>query len=128
MNQETLVLHAQAQGNNHVVGIKTLHVWLTRDDSGCFAQGLEIDYAAAGQTIEEAKSNFEKGLSLTIEEHLKMHGTVAKLLKIAPQAVWDEYFSEAEAHLQSYSALEAFNIEPFPFESIEFLGSRSLAA
>lgn len=136
--KQTTVVHAQNE-DNHVVGIKTLQVMLLHDESGWFAQGLQIDYASAGASQEEAKENFEKGLMLTVKEHLRMYGSVEKLLKIAPQEVWAEAFSAAE-NVEIFSTVEAFNFgtpartqteqnEPiFPFKAIEFFGRSPIAA
>jgi hypothetical protein len=38
----------------------------TDSGGGYFVQGLEFDYAAAGETLEKAKSNFERGLVATM--------------------------------------------------------------
>jgi hypothetical protein len=73
---------------SHCVGIGNLRVVITRDGKGWFAQGLEIDYAAAGPTLAKVKKNFEIGLKGTINLHLKMYETIDKLLKPAPTSVW----------------------------------------
>ena len=50
----TTAIHAK-DGNNHCVTLSALRVMLLEDSSGWFAQGLEIDYAASGATIDEVK-------------------------------------------------------------------------
>ena len=128
----TTVVHAQGADNQHIVGITTLHVLISQDDTGSFAQGLEIDYASAGQTPEEARDNFETGLSLTVEEHLKLHGHLEHFLKLAPQEVWNDYYEESKTKLQTYSVIELFDLAPsltsmedigFPYKCIEFVGA-----
>jgi len=132
----TAALHVQA-GAKHVVGVKDLRVILTRDGNSWFAQGLEIDYAAAGASIEEAKENFGEGLGLTIIEHLTLNGNINKLLKIAPPEAWNEYLHAPPGGIKSYStivACEIFEEEDdkikakigFPFENIVFLKSAEL--
>jgi len=74
------------------VGIGKLQVVISRDEKGWFAQGLEIDYAAAGPTLAKVKKNFEKGLRGTIHLHLKMYETIDKLLSPAPKKVWKENY------------------------------------
>lgn len=78
-------------GDTHHVTIQ-LNVLLEKDDSNWFAQGVEIDYAACGTTVEETKINFIQGLLETIGEHLKMHGQLSNLLQ-APRETWGELFS-----------------------------------
>jgi len=77
-----------------VVGIGNLRVLLTQDDDAWFAQGLEIDYAAQGSSIEDVQHRFETGLEATIREHLKVFGGLSRLLKVAPPEVWQDLFSD----------------------------------
>lgn len=87
----TFAIHGQTDdGATHVVGIGNLRVVITNDDGAWFAQGLEIDYAAEGDTLEAAKNNFADGLYATIQTHLKLHGSIKKLLRPAPQDAWQE--------------------------------------
>jgi hypothetical protein len=79
--------------DSHLVGIGSLRVIICRDGSEWFAQGLEIDYAASGETVEHAKKNFQDGLKGTINLHLQVHGGIEKLLKMAPQRVWRQLWS-----------------------------------
>lgn len=81
-----------SDGKTHAAGVKALHVLLCQEDGGWFAQGLEIDYFASGATLDEAKENFAKGLILTTNEHLLMYGNLKKILVLAPQEAWDEYY------------------------------------
>lgn len=131
-------------GEHHVVGVKALQVLLSNDGDGWFAQGLQIDYSACGATIDEAKKNFEKGLALTIAEHLRMYGEIDRLLKVAPQDAWNEYLqAPAEAIKAGYSAIEAFsavarrigkkagekkNRMQIPFDVIHFLSRQNESA
>lgn len=119
-------------GDQHIVGIKALKVLLSNDCGMWFAQGLEIDYASAGETIEEAKVNFESGLKKTVTEHLKLHGSIDNLLKIAPQEVWDEYYgTQYTCERQKYSTIQfhdlcsdkelVSNKTYFPFKEIAFI-------
>ena len=69
--QKMVAQHLQ-QDNNHQVVLKSLHVVMCEDDGMWFAQGLEIDYAAYGKTIEQAQKHFELGMVATIHEHLNL--------------------------------------------------------
>jgi hypothetical protein len=76
--------------DGNVVGVGNLRVLLRNADGYWFAQGLEIDYAAQGETIEDVQQRFEHGLECTIREHLKVFGTIERLLVPAPGEVWRE--------------------------------------
>lgn len=84
-------------GSTHAVGLGDLRVLLVQEGDVWYAQGLEIDYVAQGASLEGAQSAFERGLALTIREHLKLFGDIQRLLTPAPRAVWDEFFQHGEA-------------------------------
>lgn len=136
----TSAVHLQ-HGNNHVVGVDALTVLLTKDGSCWFAQGLQIDYASSGASVDEAKANFEQGLMLTIREHLKVHGHIKNFLKVAPQEAWDEYFSakaSTECQKQKFTTVQSHRItvdaaQPaittgFPFKEVTFVEMPQAAA
>lgn len=132
MESVTEAIHMN-NGDQHIVGFKALRVLLSKEDASWFAQGLEIDYASAGASIEEAKRNFETGFQKTISEHLKLNGSIEKMLKIAPQYAWDEFYAARFLDLkQEYTTLQFHDLgsiqnQPstdataFPFAGIEFL-------
>jgi hypothetical protein len=110
-------------GEHHVVGIGNLRVVLVPDGDAWFAQGLEIDYAAQGDTVEDAKQQFEDGLVATIEEHLKQHGNIRLLLNVAPNEVWNEMLHEPGAQRKRFSTVSSHHIikEATDFDGLEFL-------
>lgn len=125
------VLHATDGNHSHVVGVKALRVLLCKDGGGWFAQGLEIDYASCGDTLDEAKSNFEAGLTATIHEHLRVFGNVRSLLKVAPQEAWDEYVkAPPESLKQAFTTIQLHDLAAevddaaFPFAGIEFISRK----
>jgi hypothetical protein len=74
-------------GSDLIVGIGSLRVIVLKKDNFWFARGIDIDYVAQGRTEREVKQNFETGLELTIEEHLKRFGKIENLLsRIPPDA------------------------------------------
>lgn len=80
-------------GSNHAVGLGDLRVMIVQEaPNAWYAQGIEIDYIAQGESLEAAKKSFERGLELTITEHLRAYGNIEKLLQPAPQDVWAEFF------------------------------------
>lgn len=125
----------QAAWDSNIAAVKALHVMLVPDSGGWFAQGLEIDYAACGSTPDEAKNNFGQGLSLTLCEHLLMYGHIKKVLVVAPQEAWEEYFQTPAEGIQKQTCdlvtflQETTEKKPkleqvekaFPFNSIEFI-------
>jgi hypothetical protein len=80
-------VHA-SQEDRHAVALGSVRVLLREEAGEWFAQGVEIDYAATGTTPEEAKDRFERGLAATVHLHLSRFGSVERLLKFAPEAVW----------------------------------------
>lgn len=70
---------------------------MVEQDGEWFAQGVDIDYAATGRTLDEVQRNFEEGLAATVGLHLRRFGTINRLLKTAPTEVW-QALSEARAY------------------------------
>ena len=85
--------HATDGGSKHAVVVNDLRVMLLKDGESWFAQGLELDYASAGATVDEAKKNFEVGFAKTVREHLVMYGNLSKFIQVAPQETWQEFFN-----------------------------------
>ena len=123
-----MAFHAKHKdGLHHIVGIGNLRVVLVPDGDVWFAQGLEIDYAAQGVSEADAKKQFENGLTSTIEEHLRVYGTIKNLLKIAPQAVWNELLYDATAHYKLYTQVTGHEIEALPFAGIQYIAMAAAA-
>ncbi len=99
---------------------------LLKTETFWYAQGLEIDYAAQGNSLEEVKERFSRGLTLTINEHLTIHGTIKHMLVPAPPDVWVE-FIESKGHLkEKYSLVSLHNM--FPYDEIDFYSSEDEVA
>ncbi len=102
-----------------------------------FAQGLELDYAVQGKSPKDARKQFTEGLKATIKEHLRVFGTIEKLLKIAPQQVWDDLLFSPGAIPNKYSAVNRYHMESetlpadlqqvLPFASIDYVETRVAA-
>lgn len=135
-DQGAEAIHLSNGENQHIVGVKSIRVFISKDGDMWFAQGLDIDYASCGNTIAETKMNFETGIKKTIAEHLKLHGDIEKFLKTAPQEAWKEYF-ETSANIikQEFSDLQFHDLcdemsekeSCFPFNKIEFLAEQLAA-
>ena len=114
-------------GDKHVVGIGNLRVVIVPDGKYWFAQGLEIDYAVQGSSEPDVKKNFEDGLEATIEEHLKIHGNINKLVVAAPPDVWKEFLSEPAAKKKLYSQVTSHDLtEKIPYAAIQYIVDREV--
>lgn len=111
----------ETDGKNHTVKVKSLKVLLTEEGGSWFAQGLEIDYAAYGKSIQETKNNFELGLKCTITEYLKLHGSIEEFLIPAPKEAWKEYYSAIHNLDEKKKKISSDEKESFPFGEIEYL-------
>jgi hypothetical protein len=113
------------QAAQHVVGIGNLRVTITRDGPFWLAQGLEIDYFAQGDSLADAKQNFQDGLAATIRAHLSRFGTIQKVLKVAPQRVWDQLVTTGTYHLHSQVSFHDLvpAIKEIPYEAIDYLAA-----
>jgi hypothetical protein len=98
--------------------ILTVLVSCLEHEKDWFAESLELDYAAAGNSFEEAINNFRKGLICTIHEYLKSNGNLKEFLK--PNLgceVWHQYYNSEIIS----STIVTFSVESFPFKEINFL-------
>lgn len=60
------------RGKDHQAVAAQLRVLIVPADGGGFvAQGLEIDYLAAGATLAEVQTNFAEGLMRTVQAYLR---------------------------------------------------------
>jgi len=120
-------IHAKdSTGDHHAVGIWDLHVYIVPDGDGWFAQGLEIDYGVQGDSVEEAKSNFEVGLEGMIDLHLKMDGRIDGLLKFAPMEIIQEALhNRLNGAIEGYSQVSLHDVgrvtSSLPFDGISYL-------
>ena len=124
-NAPTAIHAKHKDGVHHLIGIGNLRVFIVPDGDFWFAQGLEIDYAVQGDSVEEAKKNFEKGLEASIDLNLKLHGNIEKLLVPAPPEVLQEA-ARNKAKTQTYTQISIHEMdkksqEALPFEGISYL-------
>lgn len=137
-SEPTTVAHLQGRENedHHGVIVEHLRVVISQDEDLWFAQGLELDYAAAGDTLDDVKERFHQGLAATFREHLKIYGSVENLLRIAPQETWDTWlkadknynFTQVSLH-DLADAKETVRERPrLPFRWIRFMEPALAAA
>jgi hypothetical protein len=116
-------------GTRHVVGIGNLRVLIVPDEKSWFAQGVEIDYGAQGDSVDDAKKNFERGFFETIDLHLRMHGNIEKFLVFPPSEVLREV-ARNKGTLEFYTQVSAHDISGtvasmFPFAGIDYLVAKA---
>lgn len=93
--EHTTAIELQHEDGTHVVGIGNLRVVLV-DLGGCWiARGLEINYFAQGDSLEDVKKSFEDGLNATLDENIKAFGTIEKVLQVAPADSWNWVLEKA---------------------------------
>lgn len=121
-------------GNTHIVEIRAMRVLIVKDTNDAwFAQCIDLDYATQGSTIDEAKSNFEKGLTLTIKAHLDRFGTIDHFMKAPPIEAWLPLISSDHrvfnfSNVSAHDLPEIPGIAQFPFSSLEYIHSDTRAA
>lgn len=92
-NSDASAFHGLSADGAQVAGIGNLRVLITKAEGTWFAQGLEIDYAAEGDTLDDVKREFETGLRMTLHEHIKVHRDIKHALRVAPPDVWAKFLS-----------------------------------
>lgn len=127
----SVAIHDSDDDIHHVVGLGNLRVIIVPDGSAFFAQGLEIDFAAQGATVENAKQNFEIGLHATIDQHIRIYGHINALLQPAPRKVWKELITDSVSLRNRFSIVSEHTIEPrgrLPYEGINYLMAQDATA
>jgi hypothetical protein len=132
--------HGKMKDGHDVVGLRDLRVVIVEESENVwFAQGLEIDYAVQGSSLNDVKKNFETGLCATIHENLRIYGNIERILKVAPQSVWKEMVFNPSRTLKRFSSVSFHNISEnlkcdidipkvdLPFDSMQFIESRQAA-
>jgi hypothetical protein len=93
-----------------------------------FAQCLDIDYCAQGDSLEDVKSNFEKGFLATIKLNLDTYGSLDNFMKRPPLSVMDDL---PDPSVHSFSVIAEHEIEnnvlPY-FDHIQYLMAKEQAA
>jgi hypothetical protein len=127
-DEAATAFHVKAE-NVNVVGVGNLRVVIFKEDDSYFAQGLEIDYAAAGESIEDVKRRFEQGLADTLHAHARVFNDISGFLRVAPQEVWNEFLSIGGCSKHRFScvtigtqplAVPAETSVSFPYKGIDF--------
>lgn len=116
--------HITDGAERHRVKFGNLRVLVVQEDGQWFAQGIEVDYAAAGDSLEDVKDRFSRGLLETARAHIRRFETIDGMLRFAPEATWRRIFDESEAYdvtLQQVQAISAPKEPTLPFKQIAYL-------
>lgn len=116
--------------NGHAVRIESLRVLVCQDGDGLwFAQGIDLDYAAGGTSIEDAQQRFERGLLATVRAHIDHFGTIERLLQAPPVENWLPLASAAKGFVFSSTSVHELPVDAgFPFRRVEYFeGGRQAA-
>jgi hypothetical protein len=123
---KTTAFHEKTKDGTSIVGIGNLRVVILQEGNVWFAQGLEIDYAVQATSLAKVKKAFEQGLYTTVNENLRAHGSIEKLLKPAPPEVWTEMLfglTVKGKHFKRYSQISMHKTlqQTLPFAAIDYL-------
>lgn len=130
---KTGALHVQQEDKGHeAVAIWNLSVLIVPDGKFWFAQGLEINYGAQGDSEEDAKVNFQAGLLATICQHLRVHGNIERLLDFAPSSVLLEAAKNKSlikrfAQVSFHDIVDSNVQDAIPFNGIDYRVLRQAA-
>lgn len=125
-----VAFHGKTEDGDSIVGMLNLRVVIVPDGQVWFAQGLDVDYAACGSSLDDVKEAFQEGLHATVGEHLKIYGNIEKLLKPAPPNVWAEmYQSQSEGKKYRFFQVSFHEClkNVLPFQGIEYLQQEKAA-
>jgi len=109
----------------HAVALWNLSVLIVPDGDFWFAQGIEINYGAQGDSAEDAKKNFQEGLVATINQHLKIYGNIEKILKFASPDILKEAADNKPAikrfaWISLHEVLAPEAQQKIPFDGIDY--------
>lgn len=118
-------MHSEAEATTALVALN-LQVILAPDGDQWVAQAIEIDYAAAGDSKEDAKERFQEGLTRTITAHFKRFGHLDNFVVSAPAAYWRDQVKKGDMYLFKAVSMHEFEeaaVPGFPFGTINFYTS-----
>lgn len=111
------------------VYIDALRVIIVEESPGVWsALGVEIDYAASGESLDAVRQNFERGLALTIHANLRKFGTIERLLRFSPPSEWGVIMESGGQHHFSLETLHQIHDSHLPYQHIAYLRDSRRAA
>ena len=113
--------HIKAR-NNHIIFLDKLTVLITQEEDSWIAQGIEINYFAYGDSVEDAQDAFEIGLFETVKAYLNRNGNIISMLQWAPAEILNEYYGDPQEF--SFTMIGAHEVEAdksLPVREIQFM-------
>ncbi len=124
----THVVHFQ-DGDCHAVLVGALRVLVCEEEPGIWsAQGIDIDFAASGTSVDDVQIRFEYGLSNTLRNPIDRFGGIEKLLRFAPQNVWVDLVGNAKQYNLNLIRVHEIQQDPLPYGMIAYYGDTAKAA
>ena len=98
-------------GDDHLFALANIQVYISEAQDGFFAQAMQVDYFACGETLEDVQNRFTKGLIATREGHLHRFGTIKNFLKWAPDDVRAEIRERMDSEQYDYTMINTCHVE-----------------
>ena len=93
------------------IEIDELNVLIVRVGPGYYAQGIEIDFAACGDSIEDAQRRFERGFFETVSANLARFRDLKRFIKPAPEDIRREFGERVEEDKYTFSSVSVHTLE-----------------
>ena len=113
--------------NVALVGLFDLQVLIAPENDGWIAQGLEIDYAVGGASVEDAQTRFEEGLLATVHAHLEAFGDLSRFVRPAPLNMFRKLSGSAQEWKYTCVSLHRLCLpdpDLFPFGHMRFVSPK----
>lgn len=87
-----------------------------------YAQGLDVDFAASGKSLDDVQRRFSRGLHSTLVAHLNKYGNASRLHR-TPRSVWKRFFDDEmyHVHLISVESFPDAQAEDFPYTELAYI-------
>lgn len=102
------------------VRVSDLHVLIVNDGEHFYAQGVEVDYAAGGDSLEDVQSRFQHGLRATINANIERFGDVSRLLKPTPGEIIEQLEEPQAFEFSMTCTADLEEFPGFPYNRIAF--------
>ena len=105
-----------------LVGIFGLQVVIAKDGDGWVAQGIEVDYAVGGESVEDTQKRFEVGLCESIHAHLSKFGHLDNFIIPADYTLWKGLLAGSQEWQHTSVSLHNLADQQleWPFSEIKF--------
>jgi len=118
------VRHVANEDGTHDVEV-AIRVWVYEQGGAWVAQGLDVNYVAAGESAEDAAERFAKGFMETVAAYLQEFNSIEEFVKPAPREVFQAFLNTQKA---ASSRRRLKDAPPALPGFVEFLRSESPAS